>query len=115
MGEQAGAPIPMSDFLKDKTAVITGASRGLGKAMALALADAGVRLALVARDEVKLAEVATAVRERGVEAECYRVDVTSESDVLELEVKVRERFGKAQILINNAGVNLRKPVTEFSY
>jgi NAD(P)-dependent dehydrogenase (short-subunit alcohol dehydrogenase family) len=104
----------MSDFLKDKTAVITGASRGLGKAMALALAEAGVRLALVARDEAKLAEVATAVRERGVEAECYRVDVTSESDVLDLEAKVRERFGKAQILINNAGVNLRKPVTEFS-
>jgi NAD(P)-dependent dehydrogenase (short-subunit alcohol dehydrogenase family) len=114
-GRRDGAPIYMSDFLKDKTAVITGASRGLGKAMALALADAGVRLALVARDEAKLVEVATLVRERGVEAECYRVDVTSESDVLELEVKVRERFGKAQILINNAGVNLRKPVTEFSY
>ena len=105
----------MSDFLKGKTAVITGASRGLGRAMALALAEEGVRLALVARDAAKLAEVAAAVRDIGAEAECYRVDVTSEADVLELEPQVRQRFGRAQILINNAGVNLRKLVTEFTY
>ena len=105
----------MSDFLKDKVAVITGASRGLGRSMALALADAGVRLALVARDEAKLAEVAVEARGLGVEAECYRVDVTAESEVLDLETKVRERFGKAQILINNAGVNVRKVVTDFTY
>jgi NAD(P)-dependent dehydrogenase (short-subunit alcohol dehydrogenase family) len=105
----------MSDFLKGKTAVITGASRGLGRPMALALAESGVRLALAARDEAKLAEVAAAVRNIGAEAECYRVDVTSEADVLELEPKVRQRFGRAQILINNAGVNLRKLVTEFTY
>ena len=104
----------MSDFLKGKTAVITGASRGLGRAMALALAESGVRLALAARDEAKLAEVAAAVRDIGAEAECYRVDVTSEADVLELEPQVRQRFGRAQILINNAGVNLRKLVTEFT-
>ena len=105
----------MSEFLKGKTAVITGASRGLGRAMALALAEDGVRLALVARDEAKLAEAAAAARQTGVEAECYRVDVTSEAEVVELEAKVRQRFGRAQILINNAGVNLRKPVTEFTY
>ena len=105
----------MSEFLKGKTAVITGASRGLGRAMALALAGEGVRLALVARDEAKLAEAAAAARQTGVEAECYRVDVTSEAEVVELEAKVRQRFGRAQILINNAGVNLRKPVTEFTY
>jgi NAD(P)-dependent dehydrogenase (short-subunit alcohol dehydrogenase family) len=105
----------MSDFLKDKVAVITGASRGLGKAMALALAGEGVKLALAARDEAKLAEVAAEARRLGVDAECYRVDVTSESDVLAFEEKARARFGKVQILINNAGVNLRKPVTEFTY
>ena len=104
----------MSDFLKGKTAVITGASRGLGRAMAVALAESGVRLALAARDEAKLAEVAAAVRDIGAEAECYRVDVTSEADVLELEPQVRQRFGRAQILINNAGGNLRKLVTEFT-
>jgi NAD(P)-dependent dehydrogenase (short-subunit alcohol dehydrogenase family) len=105
----------MSDFLKGKTAVITGASRGLGRAMALALAESGVRLALAARDEAKLAEVAATVRNIGAEAECYRVDVTSEADVLELEPQVRQRFGRAHILINNAGVNLRKLVTDFTY
>jgi NAD(P)-dependent dehydrogenase (short-subunit alcohol dehydrogenase family) len=105
----------MSDFLKGKIAVITGASRGLGRAMALALAESGVRLALVARDEAKLAAVAGAAREMGAEAECYRVDVTSEPDVFALEAQVRQRFGRAQILINNAGVNLRKLVTDFTY
>jgi len=105
----------MSEFLKGKTAVITGASRGLGKAMALALAAEGVHLALAARDEAKLAEVAAAARELGTEAECYRADVTSEADVLALEAAVRQRFGRAQILINNAGVNARKNVTEFTY
>ena len=105
----------MSDFLKGKIAVITGASRGLGRAMALSLGESGVRLALVARDEAKLAEVAAAVRETGAEAECYRVDVTSEAEVLELESQVRRRLGRAQILINNAGVNLRKLVTDFTY
>ena len=115
MGGRDGALILMSDFLKDKVAVITGASRGLGKAMALALAGEGVKLALAARDEAKLAEVAAEARRLGVDAECYRVDVTSESDVLAFEEKVRARFGKVQILINNAGVNLRKPVTDFTY
>ena len=105
----------MSDFLKSKTAVITGASRGLGRAMALTLAGEGVRLALVARDQAKLAEVADAARGLGVEAECFRADVCSEHEVFELETKVRERFGRAQILINNAGVNLRKLVTDFTY
>jgi NAD(P)-dependent dehydrogenase (short-subunit alcohol dehydrogenase family) len=51
----------------------------------------------------------------GAEAECYRVDVTSEPDVFALEAQVRQRFGRAQILINNAGVNLRKLVTDFTY
>ena len=60
-----------------KTALITGASKGLGKAMALAFADAGARLALVSRDAKLLAEVQAACRARGAEAEVYQVDVTS--------------------------------------
>jgi NAD(P)-dependent dehydrogenase (short-subunit alcohol dehydrogenase family) len=105
----------MDEFLNGKVAVITGASRGLGRAMALALAADGVQIALVARDEAKLAEVAAEVRAAGSVAECYRADVSAEADVLALEQKVRERFGKAQILINNAGINVRKPVTDFTY
>ena len=73
--------------LTGKVAVITGASRGLGKAMALALGGAGVHLALVARDEELLKATAAAARELGTEAEVYRADITKESDVLDLEIQ----------------------------
>src|SRR4051794_27034529 len=72
--------------LNGRVAVITGASRGLGKAMALALADAGASLALVARDTEALESVKAEVLERGAgAAERYRIDVTDEDQVSELE------------------------------
>ena len=101
----------MSDFLKGKIAVVTGASRGLGRAMAVALSQAGVRVALVGRDVAKLDEAA---RECGDGAAIFPCDVTSEDDVAHLERQVAESLGQVQILINNAGVNLRKPVTDFT-
>ncbi len=100
--------------LNGRVAVITGASRGLGKAMAIALAQQGARLALVARDVEKLNETATAVREAGAEADVFRTDVTDEADVRKLESDVIQRFGSVQILINNAGINIRKKVTDFT-
>lgn len=104
----------MSEFLKGKTAVITGASRGLGKAMAMALAGEGVNIALVARDREKLEEAAGKCREAGAEAEVFVADLTSEEAVARVEGEVKARFGRAQILINSAGVNLRKPLVEFT-
>jgi NAD(P)-dependent dehydrogenase (short-subunit alcohol dehydrogenase family) len=98
-------------MLTGKVAVVTGASRGLGRAMAEALAGAGARVALVGRDVAKLDEAARAC---GDGAMIFPCDVTSESEVAQLEARVAEHFGKASILINNAGVNLRKPVTEFT-
>ena len=100
--------------LAGKTALITGASKGLGKAMALALAEAGANLALVSRDLGKLMETTAAVRACGVEAEALRADVTDETQVAVLEKKVAARFGRIQILINNAGINIRKNVTDFT-
>jgi len=100
--------------LTGKTALITGASKGLGKAMALALGGAGARLALVSRNVGQLKEVAHAVRALGTEAEAFQCDVTDEQQVLQLERGVIERFGKIQILINNAGINIRKPITDFT-
>lgn len=100
--------------LSGKTALITGASKGLGKAMALAFAEAGARLALVSRDPKLLAEVQAACRERGAEAETYQVDVTSEAQVEQLKQDVLARFGRLTILVNNAGINIRKPVTDFT-
>jgi len=100
--------------LQGKLAIITGASKGLGKAMAIALAEAGARLALVSRDMKLLNETAAVARKHGVEAEVFQADVTDEQQVRRLEKAVVEKFGKPQILINNAGINIRKPVTDFT-
>ncbi|MEJ7605771.1 MAG: SDR family NAD(P)-dependent oxidoreductase [Bryobacteraceae bacterium] len=100
--------------LAGKTALITGASKGLGKAMALALGSAGARLALVSRDLEKLEQTAAEARAAGAEADIFKADVTVESEVLALEKEVAARSGKISILVNNAGVNVRKPITEFT-
>src|SRR5438128_1422316 len=100
--------------LTGKTALITGASKGLGKAMALALGRAGARLALVSRNKEQLQDVAAEVRKAGAEADVFLGDVTREADVKRLEGEVAARCGRTQILINNAGVNVRKPVTDFT-
>jgi NAD(P)-dependent dehydrogenase (short-subunit alcohol dehydrogenase family) len=100
--------------LDNRVALITGASRGLGKAMALALGGAGARLALVARDLELLRRTAEEARRLGAEAEVFRADVTDEEQVRQLERDVIARFGTLHILINNAGINVRKPITEFT-
>ncbi len=100
--------------LEGKIALITGASKGLGKAMALALAEAGARLALVSRDAATLEQAAAEARALGAEAEAFPADVSDEQQVASLERRVIRRFSKLHILINNAGVNIRKPVTEFT-
>lgn len=100
--------------LQGKVALITGGSRGLGRAMAVALGEAGASIALVARDEEKLKETAEAVRATGAEAEIFLADVTKEDQVNALQQQVLARFGHVHILINNAGMNLRKLLHEFT-
>jgi NAD(P)-dependent dehydrogenase (short-subunit alcohol dehydrogenase family) len=104
----------LDQTLSGRVAVITGASRGLGKAMAIALAGAGAKLALVSRDTAQLETTASAVREAGSEAQIFRTDVTDEQQVLQLERDVIAQFGVVHILINNAGTNIRKSVPEFT-
>ncbi len=104
----------MSDKkLNGKIALITGASRGLGRAMAIALGAAGARLALASRDVAQLEETGKAVEEAGGTAHVFRADGTDEAQVLQLEKDVAAQVGKVQILINNAGINIRKPITDF--
>ena len=67
--------------LSGRTAVVTGASRGLGEAMALALADSGAQIALVARDVKRLESVRDAIAQRGGTADIFTGDVTREKDV----------------------------------
>jgi NAD(P)-dependent dehydrogenase (short-subunit alcohol dehydrogenase family) len=100
--------------LQGKIALITGASRGLGKAIALALAEVGVRLVLTARDQALLEQTAEAARALGVETLIHRTDVTQETEIAELKRAVVAKFGAIQILVNNAGMNIRKPATDFT-
>jgi len=105
----------MSDKkLNGKTALITGASKGLGKAMALALANAGACLALLSRNREQLQAVAKEIKQLGAETEVFVADVTDEAQVHRVESEVTNRFGPVQILINNAGINIRKAVTDFT-
>ncbi|HEY3742432.1 MAG TPA: SDR family oxidoreductase [Bryobacteraceae bacterium] len=100
--------------LEGRVALITGASRGLGRAMAIALAQGGAKIALVARDEEKLKETAAEVAAAGSQAQIFLADVAKEGDVEQLAGEVRHSFGHVDILINNAGINLRKHLIDFT-
>jgi NAD(P)-dependent dehydrogenase (short-subunit alcohol dehydrogenase family) len=106
--------VRMKIDLSGKTAVITGGSRGLGEAMAKSLSEAGAQVALVARDVQRLEAVRDAITGSGGTAAIFAGDVTREEDVAGVAREVAERFGHPQILINNAGTNIRKPLVEYS-
>ena len=82
--------------------------------MALALAEAGANLALVARDTQKLESVKAEIAAMGGAAEAFGADVTDEKAVQKLEKEVAAKLGKVQVLINNAGTNIRKHLVDFS-
>src|ERR1700722_5008704 len=100
----------MPGKLNGKTALITGGSKGLGRAMAIALAREGASLALVSRDREKLESVAA---ETGA-AHVFVADVSKEEDVDRLRGEVAAVFPRADILINNAGINIRKHLPDFT-
>jgi gluconate 5-dehydrogenase len=100
--------------LTGHTAVITGGSRGLGESMAKALAEAGASIALVARDVTRLDSVKAAIVGAGGKAESFTADVTSEEDVAAMYEAVTSKMGTVDIVINNAGTNIRKKLTDFT-
>jgi len=100
--------------LSGKVAVVTGASRGLGEAMATNLANAGAQIALVARDVKRLESVRNEIARSGGTAAVFTADVTQEADVAAAAVAIQKHFGHPQILINNAGSNIRKNVVDFT-
>jgi len=103
-----------NNSLAGRVAVITGASKGLGKQMAIALAQEGAVVALVARSEDLLEKVKAEIEGQGGKAHAFVVDVRKETEVSRMAGRVRESAGAPDILINNAGINLRKPLHEFS-
>lgn len=100
--------------LTGRTAVITGGSRGLGEAMAKALAEAGAAIALVARDTKRMAAVRDSIAANGGTAESFTADVSKEDEVTGVATAIQKRFGSPQILINNAGSNIRKNLVDFT-
>ena len=95
-------------------AVITGASKGLGRQMAESLAAAGAAVGLVARNKALLDKVAEGIRDRGGTVAVAAADVSQEAAVADVAEQISERIGTCDILINNAGINNRKAVDEFS-
>src|SRR5215469_6197142 len=87
-----------------RVAFVTGASQGIGRACALALAEGGASIALAARKEEKLAQVAKEIESKGGKAAAFRTDVGNEDEVKAAVKMAIERFGKIDILVNNAGV-----------
>ena len=105
----------MSEYgLNGKVVVITGASKGLGEAMALALGAAGASIALVSRDAERLNAVKQAVEKVGGKVQVFQADVSDEEQILKLEQDVMGAFNDVHVLINNAGINLRKQLVEFT-
>jgi len=82
--------------------------------MAVALSQAGAAIALASRDSTKLTDVQNEIRQAGGKAELFVADVRDETNVRRLQSEVSSQFGRVQILINNAGINIRKNLTDFS-
>jgi NAD(P)-dependent dehydrogenase (short-subunit alcohol dehydrogenase family) len=82
--------------------------------MALALAASGVKIALVSRDRQKLEDVAALIKTAGGDAAAFVADVTQESDVARVAAEIISALGRVDILINNAGINIRKNLVDFT-
>jgi gluconate 5-dehydrogenase len=99
--------------LRGRTALITGASRGLGRAIALAFAAAGARLALVGREKSTLEAVGKESELHGSEVHCFPYDLAKVEGIAGLFAEVEEATGGPDILVNVAGRNFRGPSVDF--
>ena len=96
--------------LEGRSALVTGGGRGIGAAAAAALARAGASVAVVARNEAQVVEVAARLRQEGRQAFAFRCDVTSARDVRDVAMAAREAMGRVDILVNSAGTASSNPL-----
>ncbi len=90
--------------VEGRVALVTGASQGIGRACALVLAKSGAKVALCARNQEKLDQLANEIHNGGGEAAAFKLDVSSEDDIKGVVKAVVAKFGKLDILVNNAGI-----------
>jgi len=95
-----------ADVFKDNVVIITGASSGIGRAVALQLADQGAWLSLAARDADRLEATANECRQRGGRAIAVKTDVSVEADCKNLIERTAAEYGRIDTLINNAGISM---------
>jgi len=105
----------MTDALANKTALVTGASRGIGKAIAIALAEAGANVAVNYREKKKEAEeTVAAVKALGKKSAAFQADVSQSNQVAALITAVEKQLGPIDILVNNAGHALTRSIDELT-
>ena len=102
----------MAKELIGKVAIVTGASRGIGRAISVALAGEGAAVVLAARSIEKLEETAEQVSKAGGQAEIVVTELTEEDSIKNLVKETAEKFGRLDILVNNAGVTHSAPLAE---
>jgi len=101
-------------MLSGKVAIVTGAGRGIGRSIALALTGEGAAVGLVARTAEQLASVRDEIGELGGRGLALCADVSEESDVIQVVKEAVETFGRLDILVNNAGLGIFGPLKEMS-
>ena len=100
--------------LHGRVAIVTGGNGGIGLGMARGLAQAGAAVVIAARDEAKSSAAVAELCSLGADCRAIRTDVTSEESVAALVQQTVDHYGRLDILINNAGINIRRPVQDLS-
>src|ERR1700760_1464568 len=95
--------------LTGKAAIVTGGNGGIGPGMARGLAEAGAKIAVVARNEAKSKDAVAELARHGTKVISVVTDVTDKAAVAAMVERVKSELGRIDILVNNAGINIRKP------